>query len=140
MLLEDATFPIVRMHYNRTGPEGDDGGFALFEALLAQPRPFVLIGLGAPDAEHEHTHEERKQLTLWMKRNREPLHRLVKAMVYVEPQRAKRFVARASASVFAKFWGYPMVVAASEEQAVTIAERLLAGEAAVAIEAEQANA
>lgn len=140
MLLEDATFPIVRMHYNRTGPDGDDGGFALFEALLAQPQPFVLIGLGTPDAEHEHSHEERKQLTLWMKRNREPLHRLVKAMVYVEPQPAKRFVAKASASVFGKFWGYPMLVAASEKEALQVAERLLAGEPAASIDPDQANA
>lgn len=140
MLLEDATFPIVRMHYNRTGPDGDGGGFALFEALLAQPQPFVLIGLGAPDAEHEHSHEDRKQLTLWMKRNREPLHRLVKAMVYVEPQPAKRFMAKASASVLGKFWGYPMLVAASEEEALQVAERLLAGEAAAAIDTDRANA
>jgi hypothetical protein len=133
MLLEDAAFPIVRMHYDRTGPEDDESGFALFEALLAQPRPFVLVGLGGSDAGHEHSHEERKYLALWMKRHREPLHRLVKAMVYVEPQLAKRFVAQAQAIVFAKAWGFPMIVAAAELEALTIAERLLAGEAVATI-------
>ncbi|WP_404479030.1 hypothetical protein [Novosphingobium sp. BL-52-GroH] len=140
MLLEDAAFPIVRMHYNRTGAEGDESGFVLFETLLAQPRPFVLVGLGGSDAGHEHSHEDRKYLALWMKRHREPLHRLVRAMVYVESQLAKRFVAKAQATVFAKAWGFPMIVAASEERAVAIAERLLAGEAAAVIEAEQADA
>ncbi len=140
MLLEDAAFPIIRMHYNRTGPEGDASGFTLFDALLVQPRPFVLIGLGGSDQAHEQTHEERKRLTLWMKRNREPLHRLVKAMVYIETQPARRFVAKTSAAVFGKFWGFPMLVAASEEEALRVAERLLAGEPASSIDPEQANA
>lgn len=139
MLLEDATFPIVRMHYNQPALKGDEAGFALFDRLLGQSQPFVLIGLGGSDEAHKQTHEDRKHLTLWMKRNREPLHRLVKAMIYVEPQAAKRFVARASAAVFAKFWGYPMVVSASEEQALIIAERLLAGEAAAAIESGEVD-
>ncbi|WP_404482603.1 hypothetical protein [Novosphingobium sp. BL-52-GroH] len=139
MLLEDAAFPIVRMHYNQSAPGGDDAGFALFEALLAREQPFVLLGLGADDG-HTHSHEERKRLTLWMKRNREPLHKFIKAMVYIEPQPAKRFVAKASAAVFGKFWGYPMLVAASEKEALRIAERLLAGEPLSSIDPEQADA
>lgn len=128
MLIQDAAFPIIRMHYDRTGPEGDETGLALFEKLLGQPLPFVLIGLGGSHEAHEHTPEERKHVALFMKRNREPLHRLVKAMVYVEPLAAKRFVARAQAIVFAKAWGFPMIVAASEVEALAIADRLLAGD------------
>jgi hypothetical protein len=139
ILLEDATFPIVRMHYNRPAPHDDETSFARFEALLAREQPFVLLGLGA-DGGHTQIHEERKQLTPWMKRNREPLHNFVKAMVYIEPQPAKRFVAKASAAVFGKLWGYPMLVSASEEAALRIAERLLAGEAPSSIDPEQADA
>lgn len=128
MRLDDVTFPIVRMHYNEAAPGGTEAGFELFEALLAREQPFVLLGFSA-DAGHMQTHEQRKQLTLWMKRNRESLHRFVKAMVYIEPQPANRFVAKAISSVFSKSWGYPMLVAASEADAILIAERLLNGEA-----------
>jgi hypothetical protein len=38
-------------------------------------------------------------------------------MVYIEPQPAKRFVPKASASVLGKFRGYPMLVGASETDA-----------------------
>lgn len=133
MLIQDSDFPIVRMYYDRPGPKDDESGIALFEKLLSQPRPFVLIGFGGSDEEHEHSHEERKQVALFMKRNHEPLHRLVKSMVYVEPVAAKRFVAKAQAFVFAKAWGFPMIVAKSEPEALAIADRLLAGEAAATI-------
>ncbi|EQA97655.1 hypothetical protein V475_01550 [Sphingobium baderi LL03] len=41
-------------------------------------------------------------IALWMNRLREPLHRLVRAMVYVERPLAKRFMAKAQATVFAR--------------------------------------
>lgn len=116
MLLNEAALLIGQMHYNRAASGGDKSGFAMFEALLGQ-KPFVLFGRGA-DGDHEQTHEERKQFTLWIRRQRKPLHRLVKAMVYIEPQPAKRFVAKASAAAFAKFWDCPVLVAAFEEHAV----------------------
>jgi hypothetical protein len=139
MLLDDSAFPIVRMHYDKTAPEGEDAGFALFDALLARERAFVLLGEGG-DGAREQSHEERKSLTLWMKRNREPLRAFVKAMVYVEPKAAKRVLVKASAGVFGKFWGYPMLVAASREEALAIAARLLAGEPPSAIDAEEPDA
>jgi hypothetical protein len=105
MFIETDTFPIVRMHYDRTGASGDEAGWKSFETLFEQLRPFVLIGLNASKQPHDQTPEERKQVALWMKRHREPLRCLVKAMVYVEPLSAKRFVAKAQAIVFGKAWG-----------------------------------
>jgi hypothetical protein len=122
MRLDGAAFPIVRMHYNEAG---DGGGLALFEQLLAREQPFVVVALGA-DPDHMQSGEERWQLSRWMKRHREPLHRLVKAMVYVEPQPALRFIAEAAAPVFDTVWGYPLLVAGSETEALPTAERLLA--------------
>jgi hypothetical protein len=139
MLVEDTQFPIVRMHYNRTDDRGDDVSFQLFEDLLERKKPFVLIGLGA-EADHVQSAEERKRLTLWMKRNRQALHTYVRAMVYVEPSPAKRFLAKTSAPVFQKFWGYPILVSASEADAEVIAARLLAGEQVAQIEVEQSDA
>jgi hypothetical protein len=123
MRLDGAAFPIVRMHYNEAG----DGSLAAFEQLLALEQPFVVLALGA-DPDRMQSGEERWQLSRWMKRNREPLHRLVKAMVYVEPQPARRFIARATAPVFDTVWGYPLLVAGSEAEALPTAERLLAGD------------
>ncbi|WHO37768.1 hypothetical protein PMI04_014480 [Sphingobium sp. AP49] len=140
MLLEDTEFPIVRMHYNRVGTRDDPSGFATFDRLLNRNQPFVLMGLGGSDEAHEHSPSQRKEIALWMKRNREPLHRLVRAMVYVEPHAAKRFVARAQAIVFGKAWGFPMVVRSSEQEARNAAERLLMGEAAETIAEEQPDA
>lgn len=139
MLVDDTQFPIVRMHYNRTDDRGDEVSFQIFEDLLGRNQIFVLVGLGA-EADQVQSNEERKRLTLWMKRNREALHTYVRAMVYVEPSPAKRFLAKASAPIFQKFWGYPILVSASEAEAEAIAVRLLAGEQAAQIEAEQTDA
>jgi len=139
MLVDDTHFPLVRMHYNRDDDRGDEVSFQLFEDLLERKRSFVLIGLGA-ETEHVHSNEERKRLTLWMKRNREALHTHVRAMVYVEPSPAKRFLVKTSAPVFQKFWGYPILVSASEAEAEGIAARLLAGEQPAHIEAAQPDA
>lgn len=138
MLVDDAKFPIVRMHYNRADDRGDSVSFQIFEDLLARETSFVLIDLGA-ESEQVQSNEERKRLTLWMKRNRAALHRHVLAMVYVEPSPANRFLAKSAAPVFQKFWGYPMLVVASEAAADAVAARLLAGTHAVDIEAEQAH-
>lgn len=132
MLLEDQHFPIVRLHYDRSGPGGLAEGLAAFEAQLARGEVFVLLGRGANEQTQDH--EERKQVALWMKRHREPLRKLVLALVYVEPQAANRFVARSDADAYAKFWGYPMLVAASDEDALALAARLLSGEPAEAID------
>ncbi|MEG3176580.1 hypothetical protein U1872_10090 [Sphingomonas sp. RB3P16] len=139
MLVDDTQFPIVRMHYNRADDRGDEVSFKIFEDLLERQKLFVLIGLGA-EAEKAQSNEERKRLTLWMKRNRQALHTYVRAMVYVEPSPAKRFLAHTSAPIFQKFWGYPILIAASEAEAEGVAARLLAGEQPAQIEAEQPNA
>ncbi|RZF58622.1 hypothetical protein EWE75_24405 [Sphingomonas populi] len=139
MLVDDTQFPIVRMHYNSVDDRGDEVSFHIFEDILERKQRFVLIGLGA-ESDHVHSNEERKRLTLWMKRNREALHTYVRAMVYVEPSPAKRFLAKTSAPIFQKFWGYPIVVSESEAEAEGIAARLLAGEQPAQIEAEQPDA
>jgi len=137
MIVEEDSFPIVRLHYDRPGSRDGETAFQIFERLFAREQPFVLIGMGAQSEDLAQSHQERKDTALWMKRNRESLHRLVKAMVYVQPQAAKRFVARAGAETFGKFWGYPMVVTASEARALAIASRLLAGEDVSAFDAAE---
>lgn len=125
MILEDKSFPIVRLHYDADPQDGQETLFETFERLLALETPFVLIGFGGSN--RESSHEERKSVNLWMKRNRAALRSFVTGMVYVEPKPANRFILRSNADTYKIFWGYPMLVSATEPEALLIAERLLAG-------------
>ena len=55
-----------------------------------------------------------------------PARKLVLAMIVVEPNAARRVGFKAFAVVFAKFWGYPLLLAGSREQALQMARELLA--------------
>jgi hypothetical protein len=46
-------------------------------------------------------------------------------MVHIEPGGAKRLAMKAFAAAFAKFWGYPLLIAGSEQEALGFAQRLL---------------
>lgn len=128
MYIDSTHFPVVRMHFDRPDPAGQDS-FSLFEGLLDREQPFVLIS--RQNDEHDHEHEDpagRKRVTLWMKAHRARLHRLVRGMVFIEPAAAKRLALKASSVMFSKFWGYPMLVVASEPEALATASKLLAGQ------------
>jgi len=100
--------------------------FDELEANLQRGEPFVLLTDTAPAEDHEHSPEEKKRTALWMKKHKLELRRLVLAMIMIEPNSAKRLGFRAFAVVFAKFWGYPLLLAASREQAMEMAKELLA--------------
>lgn len=126
MLIDATQFPLVWM---KTGPssQATDNPFEGFEALLARQEAFVLLneeGLAAD--RHEHTHEERKQLSLWMKRHKGPLRAFVKAAIYIEPNTLTRLATQSFTLIYEKFWGYPMLITASREDAMTRARELLA--------------
>lgn len=127
MFMDVTSFPIVRLTYAQGPAQTSEEAFAAFEALLDRGTPFVIIGQGASVeiAEHEHEPGERRNLALWSKKHKARLRALVKAMIYVEPSTAKRLGMKAFQIVFEKFWGYPILVAASEAEAVQTAEALL---------------
>jgi hypothetical protein len=124
MLLESSAFPFVRMDYGQSGPGGLDASLAAFAALLTRKQAFVLIGHGAGGQQQDH--EQRRQLALWMKAHREGLRRFVLALVYIAPETKDRQGAEATAEMYEKFWGYPMLVTSSETQAKAMATALLA--------------
>lgn len=128
MLLDAATFPIVRMAFDQGSAGSAEEAFSAFEALLDRSTPFVIIGQGgnADSAEHEHDGDARRQLALWSKKHKPRLRKFVKAMIYVEPSAAKRLGMKAFQVMFEKFWGYPMLPAASEAEALEMAQGLLA--------------
>lgn len=129
MFMDDANFPIVRLHYDQVPDREENDVFVVFEALLDRNTPFVIIGQSgsADDAEHEHDPAERKRMALWSKKNKPRLRTLVKAMIHVEPSTAKRLGMKAFQVMSEKFWGYPMLLAASEMEALEKAMTLLDG-------------
>ncbi|TWB40642.1 hypothetical protein [Nitrospirillum pindoramense] len=129
MFFNAAEFPIVRLSYDQgAAPTGYDA-FDTFESLLDRETPFVIIGQGAGDgdAEHEHDAAQRKKIALWSKKNKPRLRAFVKAMVYIEPSATKRLAMKAFQMVSEKFWGYPMLVVASDAEALDKARELLHG-------------
>lgn len=125
MPFDSTNFPLVWMSFEE-GPDHDhDEDFAAFEANLKRGAPFVLLTDTAPAEDHEHSQEEKKRTSLWMKKHRAELSRLVLAMIVIEPSAAKRLAYKAFGVAFAKFWGCPMRLATSREEAMEIAGILL---------------
>lgn len=125
MMLDASTFPLVWMRQDAAPNQAGDGDlFGTFEALLQGGQAFVLLTEGGPGG-HEHRQDDRKRLSLWMKRHRRALA-LVKAMIVVEPSLAKRLAARAFATIFAKFWGFPLLWADTRDAAIDMAAAMLA--------------
>lgn len=129
MLIDATRFPLVWVQIAATRENPAASPFAEFEALLARKEAFVLLNDEGLDAgEHEHAPQEMKQTSLWMKRHKSELRAFVKASIHIEPSVAKRLAAKAFAVVYEKFWGYPLLMTATREEALALAQKLLAGE------------
>ncbi|MDI2590787.1 hypothetical protein POF45_04960 [Pseudomonas sp. 681] len=123
MLIDAKDFPLVWVEASPSS----DSSFEAFEALLAREQTFVLLNKQTADeGQHEHTPEERKRISLWMKRNKAALRSFVKASIYIEPNAAKRLAAKPFAVLYEKFWGFAMFTTASEAQSLALARKLLA--------------
>lgn len=125
MLIDSSTFPLVWLRRD-TGAADNDALFAAFEQLLARRQAFVLLSdAGFDEDSHEHAQEERKRMTLWMKKNKAALRAYICGMVLIEPSAAKRLAGKAFGVVFGKFWGYPLHFGDSGDDARDIAGSLL---------------
>lgn len=125
MPFDNTHFPIVWMRYDEHPDHDHDEDFASFEANLKRGMPFVIMTDSAPSEEHEHSQEEKKRTALWMKKHKAELRALVLAMIVIGPSAAKRLAFKPFGVAFAKFWGYPLRIAASREEAARIAATLL---------------
>lgn len=126
MSVNSSDFPYVWMSFTQGPGHDHQNDFAEFEGNLQRGEPFVLLTDTVPAEDHEHSPEEKKRTALWMKKNKFELRKWVLAMIMIEPNSAKRIGFKAFAVVFAKFWGYPLLLAASREQAMEMARELLA--------------
>ncbi|NII55396.1 hypothetical protein [Luteibacter sp. SG786] len=125
MSMNSSDFPLVWMSFSQQPGQDPQKDFDEFEANLRRGEPFVILSDSTPTEDHEHTPEEKKRVSLWMKKHKLELRKLVLAMILVEPNQAKRLGYKAFSVMFAKFWGYPMLLAASREQAVDMAREVL---------------
>ncbi|PXF30551.1 hypothetical protein WH50_14735 [Pokkaliibacter plantistimulans] len=125
MSMNSSNFPLVWMNLTQEPGHDHQKDFDEFEGNLQRGEPFVLLSDTPPAEEHEHSPEEKKRLALWMKRHKAELRRLVLAMIQIEPNQTKRIGYKAFAVLFAKFWGYPLLLAASREEAIRMARELL---------------
>lgn len=125
MNIDANNYPIVRMQNDPSLDMGVEEVLASFSKLLLLGRPFAFIGEGTPEDEGGNG-DDRRQVTLWMKANKAELRRLVKGHVQIVPDASKRAEMEAFSVVFGKFWGYPMFIATSEEEAQGKARSLLA--------------
>lgn len=126
MLLDISHFPLVWMRHDAVSGGNTEALFAQFDALLTRRQAFVILtDEGYADSGHEHTQEERKRTTLWMKQNKAVIRAYIQGMVMVEPDCARRLAGKAFAVMFNKFWGYPLHFGGSRDDALDIAHSLL---------------
>jgi len=132
MSLDSTNFPLVWMNYDHDPDHDHDEDFEAFEANLERGAPFVILTDSAPTEDHEHSQEEKKRTSLWMKKHKAELRRLVLAMIVIEPSAARRVTFKAFGVVFTKFWGYPLRLASSRDEALDMAAQLLSEHARAA--------
>ena len=126
MQLDSTTFPVVKIVFDAPNRGGPEDAFLTFESLLAREQSFLLLHEKAVDENnYEHSHEERKQALIWMKKNRQALRAYVKGMIQVEPSAAQRLALKPFAVMFGKAWGYPLLVVESTDRALALARDVL---------------
>lgn len=125
MRIDATQFPFVWLQKTTLG-DSQEKSLVEFEALLARNEPFVLLSNESLDqGQPEHSPDEMKQMALWMKRHKSELKRYVKASIHIESSLTKRLAGKAFAVVYEKFWGYPMLMTATEDEALALAQNLL---------------
>ncbi len=117
-----SAFPVVRPR-NAGMTEGYAPQWVSeMEALLARGEPYVLVLEGVRVDE---AHEDRKQRGLWLKKNKQALRKVCKALISVEPDALKRAAFRLQAAGAVRAFGIPMDVVASAAEAMACVRRRL---------------
>ncbi len=126
MQIDIQDFPLVRMDYSGAGKQSIEETLRIFEQCLQRKQAFVFLAGGADfDKDPNENVADRRAVSLWMKQHKAELRDYVKAMYYVEPSAVKRLAAKAFAVIYGKFWGHPMIVTESRDEAVRQAYELL---------------
>ncbi len=126
MLLDTTRFPLVFLRAD--GPEQDaEVGMASLGALLDRGERFVLLTDHLPHDRHDESHEDRKQRTLFFKRNKERLRHFCAGMIIITGGRTIPAPVRLAAKSMGKAIALPFDFVPSESDAVSAAALLLGG-------------
>ena len=131
MIIDDSKFPIVLVDFQHsleqttTENHNHDKDMAAFTGLFESGKPFVMVSTGeAPEEKHKHSREETRKINAWRKLNKEKL-KCIQATIQVEPNKVKRVGLKLFASVYEKFWGNPLLLAPTQEEALELAKSVL---------------
>ncbi|MDR6497417.1 hypothetical protein J2785_000559 [Burkholderia ambifaria] len=127
MQIVTTEFPFVWLRYSGSTHTDPARLLAELDALLARRERFVLLTDDAPSGDDRGAgdHEMRKQLAKWSKANRVQSREWIPAMIAIEPDAARRVALDAFSGAFEKVWGYPLNAAATRDDALALAQRLL---------------
>ena len=131
MIIDDSKFPIVFVDFQHTlKPEENEShnhanDMNAFTSLFEREQPFVMISTGeTPEENHKHSREETKQVNAWRKIHKEKL-KYTKATIQVEPSKIKRIGFKMFTTVYEKFWGNPLLLVKTQEEALKLAKKVL---------------
>lgn len=126
MQIDIQDYPFVRMDFSGAGSQSTEETLQIFDDLLKRKQAFVFLAGGADfDKDPRDNAAERRLVALWMKQHKDEVRTYPKAMYYIEASSVKRLAAQAFAVVYGKFWGHPMIVKATEQEALEDARKLL---------------
>lgn len=121
----DATrFPLVWLDYDLAHADSTETVLDDMSALLAREQPFVYIASGGFD-DREPDIDARRKVAGWMKANSTAIVRFTKAHVHIAGSAEEHRKAEEFGRFFEKFWGYPLLIADSLEDAQAKAAELL---------------
>jgi len=131
MIIDDSKFPIVLVDFQHSLEQAEnenhnhDTDMVAFTSLFDSGKPFVMVSTGeAPEEKHKHSREETRKINAWRKINKEKL-KCIKATIQVEPSKVKRAGLKLFSSVYEKFWGNPLLLAQTQEEALELAANVL---------------
>lgn len=124
--LDLSAFPIVKGRSTGLSEGYSATWIDEMENLLGGGRPFVLL---YGEARSDEAHSDQKARGLWLKANRARLSVLCRGVVSVEEDPSLRAKRQAQGAGLRTAFGINMLVAANAEEAMAIADRLLAAQA-----------
>lgn len=119
-------FPLVIMRNQAIVPGYTKRWEEELNKLIAQALPFVIVF--PPNRPKEETNEDRKCRMRWFKANKQKFGSVCRALISVEPDIQEREKQMAHAKEMISFFGVPLETAASQEEALTLGEKLMTGD------------
>jgi hypothetical protein len=127
MKINTDDFPRVRMDYSIESDASSNDILTAISKLLQKKQPFVFICSGLPTESNKENDDvnERRKITTWMKDNKAAIGQLIKGHIHIIPEITKRTELESFSVTFERFWGYPMFIVATENEAREKANALL---------------